>query len=127
MPANVRIIHAHDFIRSSPDGKLDVEGSKNLLREIATASAPLADYDIVLDTRQAQSEMSVTDLWSLAADLGDTFRTASSRPVKTAILCPVDRFDHAGFFALCAENRGFDVRAFTSIADAYEWLVADRT
>ena len=127
MPTNIRIVHAHDFIQVTPEGKLDLERSKKLLLEIALASAPLVDYDVVLDTRKAQSEMSVTDLWDLAAELSVNFRKAFSRPLRTAVLCPVERFDHAGFFALCAQNRGFQVGAFTSFADAYEWLLANRT
>jgi hypothetical protein len=66
--------------------------------------------------------MSVTDLWYLAAQLSDNFRKAFSRIVRTAVLCPLDQFDHAEFFALCAQNRGFDVSAFTSLPEAYEWL-----
>jgi hypothetical protein len=127
MPANIRIIHAHDFIKATAEGKLDLEESKRLLMEIASASAHLVDFDIVLDTRKAESEMSVTDLWQLAAELSDNFRKAFSRSVRTAILCPEQRFDPAGFFALCAQNRGFQVNAFTSFADAYEWLIENRT
>jgi hypothetical protein len=126
MPANIRIIHVHDFIKATPEGKLDLEESKKLLVEIASASAALVDYDIVLDTRKAHSEMSHTDLWHLAAQLSDNFRKAFSRPLKIAVLCPLERFDHAGFFALCAQNRGFQVSAFTSFADASEWLIANR-
>ena len=127
MPANIRIIHAHDFIKASPEGKLDLKESKKLLMEVASAAAPLIDYDIVLDTRKMQSELSITDLWYLAAEISDNFRKAFSRSLKTAVLCPTERFDNAGFFALCAQNRGLQVSAFTSFADAYEWLIENRT
>ena len=121
MPTDIRIIHANDFIVATPQGQLDRENSKKLLMEIASASAPLRDYEILLDTRKAQSAMSVADLWYLAAELGK-FRKAFSR--KTAVLCPRERFDQAGFFALCAQNRGFLVMPFTAFEDAIEWLIA---
>ena len=35
MPTNIRIIHAHDFLKATPEGTLDVESSKKLLVEIA--------------------------------------------------------------------------------------------
>jgi hypothetical protein len=126
MPANIRIIHAHEFMKASPEGKLNLEESKKLLIEIASASAPLADYDIILDTRKAHSGMSATDLWHLAAELSTHFSATFSKTQRTAILCSVERFDHATFFALCARNRGFRVRAFTAFEEAYEWLTADR-
>ncbi len=63
MPTDIRIIHAQDFIRATPEGQLDFEKSKELLVEVASASVHLVDYAIILDTRNAQSEMSVTYLW----------------------------------------------------------------
>jgi len=122
MATNIRIIHARDFIKATPDGRLDLQESKKLLMEIASASAPSADHQIILDTRKAQLEMSASDLWYLAAELSN-LRKAFSR--KTAVLCPLTQFDEAEFFALCAQNRGFRVRAFTSFEDAIEWLVAN--
>jgi len=126
MPTNIRIIHAHDFINATPEGELDFATTKKLLMEIVSASAPLGEYDIVLDTRKAQSRLSVTDLWYLAAELGK-LRELFSRPVKTAVLCPLIRFDFADFFALCAKNRGFNVKAFSSLEDSIEWLIANGT
>lgn len=127
MPANIRIIHAHEFIKATPEGKLDLEASRQLLVELASVAVPLPDYDILLDTRQAQSELSVVDLWHLAAELNHHFCQAVRRPIKTAVLCPPVRFNSAEFLALCAQNRGFQVNAFTSFELAYEWLMAKET
>ena len=125
MPTNIRIIHAHDFIRAAPEGQLDLEKSHKGLMEIASASAGLADYEIILDTRKAQIEMSATDLWYLAAELSKLRGTFFRH--KMAVLCPLVEFDQAEFFALCAKNRGFQVMAFTSFEDAIEWLIANGT
>ena len=61
-----------------------------------------------------------TSLWSLAEQLVRYRKTFSHR---TAVLCPIERFDHLRFFALCAENRGFNIQAFTSYEEAMEWLL----
>lgn len=120
MPSDIRIIHAHEFIVASPDGRLDLRATEGLLVEIASASAPSNDYDILLDTRGARSEMTETDLVQLACALRG-LREAFS--LKTAVLVPAGRFDHALFFAACAREEGFQVSAFTSLGDAMEWLV----
>jgi hypothetical protein len=122
MPTNIRIIRAHEFIKATPEGQLDLQNAKELLIEIAAASGPSFDYEVLIDTRKAQAELSITDLWYLATELS-TFRKAFSR--KTAVLCPSERFDYAGFFALCAQNIGFRIRAFTSFENAIEWLVEE--
>jgi hypothetical protein len=82
MPTDIRIIHAHDFIKATPEGHLDLEESKKLLMEIASVSAPLVDYEIILDTRKAELEMSATDLWHLAAELSNLRRFSSRYPQK---------------------------------------------
>ncbi len=120
MATNLRIIRARDFIKATPDGQLDLEQSKKILMEIAAAVAPLADYEIIIDVRKSQTSMSVTDLWYLAAELGNLGRAFYR---KTAVLCPLERFDLAEFFALCAQNRGLRVNAFTSFEAAIEWLL----
>jgi len=124
MVSNIRIIRAQDFIKATPEGPLDLKRSKELLVEIASASAPEDGCKIVLDTRKAQPGMRTTDLWYLAAELS-IVRKAFSR--RTAVLCPLEGFDNAEFFALCAQNRGFQIKAFTSFEDAIEWLVANGT
>lgn len=120
MPTNIRIIHAHDFLQVTPEGRLNFEDSKKLLVEIAAATPLAVPPEIILDTRKVQSDLSATDLYDLVSELGN-YRQAFAR--KIAVLCPLKQFDSAGFFALCAKNRGFQVQAFTSYEEAIEWLV----
>jgi len=131
MATNIRIVHAHDFIRATADGRLDLEISKKLLAEIASSTVNMPDYELLLDTRRAQMAMSVTDLWYLVTDTwylsGKPVNARGPFPRKTAVLCPLGEFDQASFFALCAQNRGLQVRAFSSFEDAIEWLMANET
>ncbi len=119
MPSDVRIIHAHEFLRATPEGQLDLDQTKKVLLEIGLASAPSNDYDVLVDTRDAHVEMDVGDLWDLAAEL-QRYRQAFSR--KTAVLVTPKQSDYAGFFAVCAQERGFELSAFTQLGDAMEWL-----
>jgi hypothetical protein len=121
MPTNIKIIHAHDFIKTTPDGILNLEKSKNLIVEIASVSTNLSDFDLIVDTRKTQVEMSPTNLWYLAQELSN-LRLRKPIWKRTAILCPLEGFDFAEFFALCSQNRGLQVNAFTSFEDAIEWL-----
>jgi hypothetical protein len=122
MPINIRIIHGHEFIKATPQGRLDFEKTKKVLKALALASEYLADHEVILDTRKAHSVMSITDLRNLVIELSK-FPNGFAR--KTAILCPEVQSDGAALAAVCAQNRGFDVRAFTSFEDAIEWLSVD--
>lgn len=123
MARHIRIINARDFVSAKPDGVLNLEESEQLLREVVSISDPLEEFDILVDTRESASMLSATDLWYLADRLVKYPRTFAGR---TAILCPTERFDHASFFALCAENKGVEMQAFTSYEEAMIWLSAER-
>ncbi len=120
MPSDIRVIRPHEFLRSTEDGRLDLEESKRLLAEIALASPPSKHYDVLVDTRSAHSRMTVSDLLDLASGLR---KVRGSFTGKTALVVPRERLDHAEFFAACAEDRGFEVSAFTSLGDAMTWLI----
>jgi len=120
MPSDIRVIYAHEFLRSTEDGRLDLEESKRLLAEIASASPPSKHYDVLVDTRAAHSEMTVSDLLDLASELHKVRKSFTGR---TALVVPRERLDHAEFFADCAEERGFEVCAFTSLGVAMDWLI----
>ena len=94
-----------------------------LLLDIAAVAPELKNFSVILDTRKAQSGMNETDLWYLASELKNHFRDIAQSP-KMAVLCPHDRFNKAAFFALCANNRGFNISAFTDFENAYEWLIS---
>jgi hypothetical protein len=120
MPIDVRNINAHEFIKTTAEGELDLEASKRMLVQIAAASAPSDDYDILLDTRGAHSVLSVHDLWDIVDELHQ-YREALTR--KTAVLVPVERAHYGEYFADCAREKGYQVSAFTSLGDAMAWLI----
>ena len=120
MPANVKVIQATEFIRATPEGHANIERAEELLKEIANAGAGLEDFHVLVDTRHVTGALTAAELWYLADKLVHYRRTFAN---KTAILCPVEKFDHSRFFALCAENKGFNVEAFTDYEHAMEWLL----
>ena len=93
MPSTIRIIRAHDFIRVTPNGQLDLEQCRKLLLEIASTSVALGGYEILLDTRGTRTQISKGDLFFLAAELRKRPDAFSRR---TAVLCPLERFDRLG-------------------------------
>jgi len=129
MPSNLRMIRVRDFIRLTPQGSLDFNSLKQELSGAASVPGAFSDYDLLVDTRGAESHLSVFDIWELARELDDTVHASASKriKVKISLLVPVKEFDHAKFFELCAENRGLNVRAFTSFEDVFEWLSESST
>jgi hypothetical protein len=129
MPSNLRIVHVRDFLSFHPEGTLDFAKVKEDLHEAVLVPGAFGDYDLLVDVRGAEAHLSVTDLWEIAEELAAIVHAHTSKrfTAKIAILCPVEHFDHAEFFELCARNRGLNVRASTSFEDLFEWLSESST
>ena len=124
MPANIRFIHANDFIQVTSEGRLDLARSQEILLQIAAVTEFPSKHEIILDMRKVQSVLTVADLYGLASSL-DSHRKDFAG--KTALLCPPENFSDAEFFALCAQNKGLRVRAFTEYEAAMNWLTSAAT
>jgi hypothetical protein len=122
MPTNVRVIQHSDFLRASADGRVDLGAAIRLLQSVATAAAPLDDYEVLIDIRDTVGRLDPDELQQLATSLSRFDRTFLR---KTAVLCPPERFDNGHLFSVLAANRGFSgVRAFLDYENAMEWLLA---
>jgi hypothetical protein len=122
MPKKVdyMIVSAKDFIKAKPSGEIDLEQSKKVLSEIATIAEPPADYEILLDIRQAYGNLTFIDVHGLVMEFGK--HRAAFRN-KIAVLSRDDRqFDNAQFMELCAKNRGFQIAAFINVEETIDWL-----
>jgi hypothetical protein len=122
MANHVKIIRAKDFLIATPQGQVDFEKSKCLLKAIAFASTSPVAHEVLLDMRKSKTDLSATNLWNLAAELSRGYRTFRGR---IAVLSDLRGSGKAAFFALCAQNRGYPVSAFTSFEEAVEWLTVE--
>ena len=119
MPTDIRIVRSADFVKVTAQGEFDFAATRRALLEVAFSAASLSKYVVLVDTREAHALLTDVQLWTLAKEVQD-HPAAFGR--KTAILCRPERIDSAEFFALCAENRGAAVQAFTSFEKAMNWL-----
>ncbi|MFH1313187.1 MAG: hypothetical protein ABIJ00_08150 [Candidatus Eisenbacteria bacterium] len=120
MATKVKIVRARDFLQTTTDDVLDLEASCQVLKEVAAARRPPADFDVLLDFRRAQWRLSTMDIYGLAAALAgyEDLRTS-----KIAVLVlPGANFDQAQFLETCSVNRGMNVDAFTNFEDAVQWF-----
>ena len=120
MQINYKIIHAKDFIKANPTGRVDIEESKKVLGQIADMIKVMGDYEILLDVRAAYGNLNQADLWELVLELG---RHRKAFRNKIAIIARDDeQFNKAIFVEMCANIDGFKVSAFTDFEQAINWL-----
>ncbi len=122
MATKIKIVSAAEFLEVTPEGRIDITTSRQLLVDIAKDEHRPVDYDLLIDFRNTQWKMSTTDLYQLASELinhGNAFR----RKVALLVL-PGITFDSASFLETCSQNRGFQISAFRDYENAMRWLLS---
>lgn len=123
MAYEVRVIPIREFLRTDVSGVVDLKASRELLRELVAVSSRNNVDRILIDGREASSNASTVDVWTLANDLGSL---GVSREHRVALLNrPKDEFDRGAFLELCATNRGYQLRAFRDFEEAFAWLTSE--
>ena len=120
MPVNIKVIRTKDFLRTTVTGVLNFAVSKQALLDIASAIERPGEYEILLDTREAQTVLSVVDIFELGEALIDH---TSLRRSKIALLTPMNDATQAVFFETVTANQGVRARVFTDFEQAITWLV----
>ncbi|MFA7405144.1 MAG: hypothetical protein WC007_14200 [Pelobacteraceae bacterium] len=121
MATKIKIITARDFIEITTEGIINIATSRQLLADIAHAEHGQTDYELLVDFRDTQSQLSIIDVYQLASELyqhGDTFLRKVALVVDPGL-----NFDRASFFETCSHNRGFTVNAYTDYEKAIRWIL----
>ena len=120
--ARVKIYKMKDFFRLTETGRIDVNRSKELVRQLAVAAAFHVDHNILLDLREtAITEESMWDILEVALEIA---RYRAAFKGKLANLLPADekRLATARQLKALMDIKGFQYEIFTSFEEAVEWL-----
>ena len=120
MTIDVRLIEPRDFIRTTANGELDLNVSKELMRRTAQEMKSTTIRRILLDSRQAVASWTASALYEIAVVFTED---PAFRNTRVAILTRHERIDNARFMALVANSRGAQMMAFDDFEDAIDWLV----
>ena len=126
MPHELHVIHAGEFIRADPQGTLDMQQSRRILLELATALVERGVDRAILDVRRTRMNPPAT--YAQLYELARAFRQAGfGERHRLAVLHPLNRVDKAEFFAGCMSGGDWNAAAFDNFEDAFDWLTgADR-
>ena len=126
MLSGIKIYKVKNFIRKTETGKIDLERSKKIVRELATAAGAHTDHNILIDLRETTvSAARMEDIMKTALEFGTYI---SSFKNKIANIIPDDpkRMIIANRFKACMDIQGFEYEIFTDYESAIEWLSKTR-
>ena len=123
MAYNVHVVKSSDFVRLDARGRLDLAESRRVLSEVARECVERGIGLALLDVRDLYTDLKLADVYSLAkAFLEMGFRKTD----RLAVLHRYNSAEKAEFFAMCAADRGFEVRNFEDFEAAIEWFGSPR-
>jgi hypothetical protein len=124
MAYDLRVIPISEFMRTNLSGEIDLKASREMLSTLMAICEREKIDRILIDSREANSQSTAVDVWTLAGDLGSL---GVSRGHRVAILNrPKDDFDRGAFLELCATNRGYQLKAFRDFEAAFAWLTTEQ-
>ena len=114
-----RFIQAGDFIKTTPEGEVNLELSKTRIAKLVQALEPIYDYNFLVDWRNVKINFSMTHLYYLPLEI---LKYKALSNAKISLLVQPDDFDRIEFLQLCAQNKGVYLSAFTEYEKAMDWL-----
>ena len=124
MPVNIKVIRPKDFIKTTVTGVLDFAVSKQALLDMASQIEQPGEYEILVDTREAQPALSMIDIFQLGEALA---AHPSLRRSKIVFLKSKKDNRQAEFLETVTANRGVRAQVFTDFEEAVTWLVMQET
>src|SRR5687768_14016699 len=112
MKSNDKAYPWKDLIVMTSSGAVDLDASISALKSLADDPEFLRDYEVLLDWRDIECSMSVSDVFHIATYLANPGTKLPTHKKIAILVSGRLAFDHAQFLELCATNRGVELRAF---------------
>lgn len=117
-----RFVSNEDLIVVSADGKFDLAESEAALERLVADLERDPKRNVILDVRRTRCDFSLSEVYNLVDFLAaHGSRKDLYRRIAVLFSSPAHQ-GKASFFALCAENRGIEAKAFTAPQDVDSWL-----
>jgi hypothetical protein len=100
----------------------DLEDVKRYGLAIITTCSESDCDKALLDERELKYDLSIADTFKLAEYYSNQMQKLLPKVIKTAIVCDRKFMKEAGFWENTSVNRGLNVKVFTSIDSAVQWL-----
>ena len=122
MATEIKTYRIKDFIKITKAGEIDLDRSRELIREIADAAAHYDDHNLLFDLRETVvATASMSDLLQLAMDMA-LHKSLFEKKIANVIPDDDERLLIAENFKACLDIQGFEYNYFTDFESAIEWL-----
>lgn len=121
MSYELKIKNKNNYLNATVQGQRNTESIKNVTKEICEMCIKNQHSKVLIDVRNFKEHIAVNEIRSLASiELPDIIK---KKIKKVAIIDEKGSEDNQRCFENVARNLGHNVRIFTNINDAEQWLL----
>jgi len=120
MKVEYQVFSGSDFVKANVVGKVDFEASTKAFAALAGDPAFPRNQRILLDLRECDCDMSITDVYYLVRAIAREREKFTGR--MAIVVAETEAQKLAGFMETTAGNVGLQVRAFGAPDAAKAWL-----
>ena len=113
------------LLAMTSSGTIDLAASKTALKNLAVDPDFRANYEVLLDLRDSECDLSLSDVFEIAIFIARPDPALPPRQKIAVLVSGKDAFDHAKFLEQCSKHQGIKVNAFDDHEKASKWLDAD--
>ena len=115
---DLEVVRRHGYLHIRFFEAFSVATVKHAVDLVADACKEEPCSRILFDSRSVTGEMPVPDRF----DMGRYAAESLPESIKVAVLARADQISPDGFFETVARNRDLDLRVFSDLHEATEWL-----
>ena len=119
MPVNIKVIRTKDFPKTTVTEVLNFAVSKQALLNIASEIEQPGGYEIWMDSREANTVLSMVDIGRLGEMLA---APPSLRESKIALVTAMNDAKQADVLETITVDRAVGAKVFTDFEEAITWL-----
>ncbi|HEY1922443.1 MAG TPA: hypothetical protein VGG44_06730 [Tepidisphaeraceae bacterium] len=123
MPYSLHIVKTNDFIRLDPTGEFNLTESRRALSGLARQCVESGINCALLDVRDMEKEsLTMAEVYTLAM----AFREMGfGKNHRLAVLHRYRSGERSEFFAITAQDHGWNVQAFEDYKEALDWFATE--
>jgi len=121
MNKQYKVYKGLEFIRKTEQGEIDIERSKDIVREIALAVSTHSISDIILDLRDTETVLNFGDLLEVTMEFKEYPQAING---KIAVIIPEEnkRIENVEFMKTSMMLKGLTMEYFFNYEDAIDWF-----
>jgi len=121
MNKQYKVYKGLEFIRKTTHGEIDIEKSKNIVREIALAASSHSVNNIILDLRDTKTVLNFGDLLAVTMEFQEYPQALDG---KIAVIIPKEekRIKNVEFMKQTMTLKGLSMEYFFNYEDAIDWF-----